>query len=524
MEYFLSIFFGTFILEDVALVTAFGFIAEGKLTLTSGFLACFLGISLGDIGLYLIGRFALVLGLEDRIRANRKIKMNLEKMKDSNFLDYMIFISRFIPGTRIPTYVGAGVLKYSFIRFTVLTVISVALWVGLALAAGETLRYLFMDHLIVSILLFIALIIILKQVSPILADPWKRKATLHFWRKWTSFEFWPAWFFYIPIYLLYPVLSIRYGSFFNPFYANPNILNGGLLGESKWDFLQYLDPKAQSTLRAIKISKGTGFDEFLKILAENQYDFPFILKPDVGQRGFGVRIIRDEFDLTEYLLLSNFDMVLQRLSQLPQEAGIFYMKIPKTNEEFIFSITDKRFPWLVGDGKTKLGDLILNDKRAQIIASTYFSRHEDALNEIIPEQESFQLSECGNHCQGAIFLNGQHLKTEKLLHEIAKIAKQLPDFYFGRFDIRYENEESLKSGEFEIIEINGAGSEATHIWDAKTTLVEAYKTLFIQWNLLFKIGGQVKKQPGFKSNMNIVSFLTESFKVYFRKEKLSVSS
>lgn len=524
MEYFLSIFFGTFVLEDVALVTAFGFISDGKLTLGSAFMACFLGISLGDIGLYLIGRFALLLGLEERIKSNRKVQMNLLKMKDSNFLDYMIFISRFIPGTRIPTYVGAGVLKYPFFRFVILTIISVALWVGLALAAGETLRYLFMDHLLLSIFLFIVLIVSLKKLSPILADPWKRKAALHFWRKWTSFEFWPGWFFYIPIYLLYPILSIRYGSFFNPFYANPNILNGGLLGESKWDFLQHLDPNAKSTLKALKISSGTSFEGFLKIMNEHKYNFPFILKPDVGQRGFGVRIIRDEFDLTEYLLLSHFDMVLQKLSQLPQEAGIFYMKIPKTKEEFIFSITDKRFPFLCGDGKSKLGDLILNDSRAQIIAPTYFSRHEQALDNVIANGEMFQLSECGNHCQGAIFLNGEHLKTEKLLCEIAKIANQLPDFYFGRFDIRYSDSDSLKNGEFEIIEINGAGSEATHIWDAKTTLIEAYKTLFIQWNLLFKIGGQVKRQPGFKSNMKLFSFFYESFKVYFRKEKLSVSS
>lgn len=524
MEYFFSIFFGTFILEDVALVTAFKFIADGRLTLVQGFLACFLGISVGDIGLYFIGRFANFLGLEARIKTNRNIKMKLQKMKSSHFLDYMIFISRFIPGTRIPTYVGAGVLNYSFIKFTSFTLISVAIWVGFALVAGQSLYYLFMNDLVLALVLFIVFMLLLKRIGPVLTDSWKRKATFHFWRKWMSFEFWPAWFFYIPIYVWYVIMAIKHRSFLNPFYANPKILNGGLIGESKWDFLQYLDPRAKSTLKALKVNRGTDFSEFIEILEKNQYTFPFIVKPDVGQRGFGVRIIRDEFDLTEYLLLSDFDIILQKLSSLKQEAGIFYIKIPDTGAESIFSITDKSFPFVVGDGETKLGDLILGDSRAKIIAQTYFDRHEDSLDQVIAKGAVFQLSECGNHCQGAIFHNGINLKTEKLLQEISKIAQQVPEFYFGRFDIRYDNADSLKNGEFEIIEINGAGSEATHIWDARTTLSEAYSTLFKQWNLLFTIGGQVKRKSDFKSNLRLGLFFTESLRVYFRKEKLSVSS
>lgn len=524
MGYFFSIFFGTFLLEDVALVTALTFVGEGKLSLTAAFLACFLGIAIGDILLYLLGRFAFQLGLEDRVKSNLKIKMTLHKMKNSGLLNYMIFISRLIPGTRLPTYVVAGLLNYSFLKFCLLTVISVAAWVAFALAAGKSLQYLLMDHMWTSLILFVALILLIKKISPLLIDPWKRKASFHSWRKWTSFEFWPAWFFYIPIVFWYIILSIRYKSFLNPFYANPQIFNGGLLGESKWDFLQHLDPQSKSTLPALKVKQGSSFEEFLAILEKNNFDFPFIVKPDVGQRGFGVRIIRDEFDLTEYLLLSDFDIILQSLSTLSREAGIFYIKMPNSQKEFIFSITDKRFPFVVGDKKTKLGDLILKDPRARIMASTYFSRHEDSLDMVLDLDEKMQLSECGNHCQGAIFLNGYFLKTEKLLQEISKVASRLPDFYFGRFDIRYATEDSLKNGEFEILEINGAGAEATHIWDAKTTLSEAYSTLFKQWKLLFEVGHQVKNKPGFKSNMNLGLFFKESYKVYFRKEKLSVSS
>jgi hypothetical protein len=54
---------------------------------------------------------------------------------------------------------------------------------------------------------------------------------------------------------------------------------------------------------------------------------------------------------------------------------------------------------------------------------------------------------------------------------IDAIARDIPDFHFGRFDVRYETEDALARGEgLTIIEINGVGSEATHIWDPSATL------------------------------------------------------
>jgi len=47
----------------------------------------------------------------------------------------------------------------------------------------------------------------------------------------------------------------------------------------------------------------------------------------------------------------------------------------------------------------------------------------------------------------------------------------------------------LMQGEgFTIVEFNGGGSEATHIWDPDTTLISAYRDLFAQTRILFEIG------------------------------------
>ena len=525
MGYFFSIFLGTFVLEDLALASSLALMAENKISFQTAFLACFLGISIGDLGLYFLGYAASKFEIEKHFKFFKKHRASISRLKRSEALTYSIVISRIIPGTRLPTYLASGYLKYPFLQFFLLTIASVFLWVLIALFGGKSLHELFMDRWLLSLIVFLIVLQIFKSFVPRLANRWQRKALLYSWQQWLHFEFWPAALFYLPIVPFYIYLSIRYRSLFMPFYASPHLKHGGLIGESKWDLLQHLPTNDASTLKTYKVSKDLDFQGARQLLETWPLDYPFIMKPDVGQRGFGVRIIRNDFDLTEYLLLSDFERIIQKLSPLPCEAGIFYVREPSENWGRIFSVTDKKFPFVIGDGITKLGDLILNDPRAQIIAPVYFERLQDRLDSVPENNQTVFISECGNHCQGAIFLNGNHLISKEMTHEIDRIAQQIPDFYFGRFDIRYKDIESLQLGKnFEIVEINGSGSEATHIWDANTKLFDAYKTLFAQWQLLFKIGDQVRQIPGKNRKVQLRSFLTDCAKVAFRKESLSISS
>ena len=396
---------------------------------------------------------------------------------------------------------------------------------NLTFSLEKSLKPLIVNHWVLAVITVLALLKIMGFLGPKLFDYWERRALLHSWRRLLSFEFWPAPLFYLPIVPYYTFLSLRHRSIYTPFYANPEIENGGLLGESKWEFLKHLNQMSPHTLGAIKIGKQDDILQARELLNKAGFSYPFILKPDIGQRGYGVRIIRDDFDLAEYLRLADFDMIVQKLSRLPCEAGVFYVRHPSAFEGILFSITDKKFPIVTGDGRTRFGDLVLNDKRARIIASTYFSRHRKNLHDIPEDGEIKILAECGNHCQGAIFLNGEKLKTPDLQKSIHSIASQIPDFYFGRFDVRYKNADSLMKGiDFEVIEINGAGSEATHIWDAQATLSEAYGTLFKQWRILFEIGAAVKGSRTINAELHHRRFFRECFKVFFRKAPLSVSS
>ena len=46
----------------------------------------------------------------------------------------------------------------------------------------------------------------------------------------------------------------------------------------------------------------------------------------------------------------------------------------------------------------------------------------------------------------------------------------------------------IRAGRFKVIELNGVSSEATNIYDPRGTLWAAYRTLFRQWRLAFRIG------------------------------------
>jgi hypothetical protein len=102
--------------------------------------------------------------------------------------------------------------------------------------------------------------------------------------------------------------------------------------------------------------------------------------------------------------------------------------------------------------------------------------------------------EAGNHCQGCIFTDGGHLHTPALEEAINAIATKVPGFFVGRFDLRYSDDEALSRGEgFQILELNGAASEATNIYDANNSLWSAYRTLFRQWELVYAIGAANKR-------------------------------
>lgn len=310
-------------------------------------------------------------------------------------------------------------------------------------------------------------------------------------KRWSRWEFWPPYLFYPPVIAYIAYLAIRFRSCTLFTAANPAIPAGGFVGESKHQILEHLKNAAPwlpcSALLACRVpaQRIAEAEEFMR---RHGLQFPVVLKPDAGQRGSGVAIVRSSEQLREYLTHSSFPAILQEY--VPgEEYGVFYYRYPGSERGRVFSVTEKRMPILLGDGKRTLEELVLADDRAVCMSEFYLRKNFGRSQQIPAAGERVQLVEIGTHCRGAIFLDGGDTITPALEEVIDRIAKSFDGFFFGRFDIRVPSRRDFMAGRnIKIVELNGVTSEATHIYDPKLSLSDAYRVLFEQWRIAFEIG------------------------------------
>src|SRR5439155_26201814 len=125
--------------------------------------------------------------------------------------------------------------------------------------------------------------------------------------------------------------------------------------------------------------------------------------------------------------------------------------------------------------------------------------------EVLPAGQTLKLVEAGNHAQGCIFQDGTRLWSKELEQRIDAISQRLNGFFIGRYDIRFSSEEDLRKGcNFQIIELNGAASEATNIYDARNSLFFAYRTLSRQWELVFAIGAANRRSGSLPTKLPLL--------------------
>jgi hypothetical protein len=314
------------------------------------------------------------------------------------------------------------------------------------------------------------------------------------------FEFWPMWAFYPPVMLYAGWLMVRYRGALLPTVANPSFPGGGFYGESKAEILDLaIEHLGEWVAPFVRVDRpgdvgsdvAVERDAALAALADAGIRLPVVAKPDLGCRGAGVKLVRSAQDLDAYLRAfpRGASLLLQRLAPFEGEAGIFYCRRPGQARGRIVSITLKYFPYVTGDGQRPLRQLILDDPRAGRLSHLYLRRHLARLDDVPAYGEAVRLAFAGSHSRGAIFRNGTHLVTPEMEARFDALAQQLPEFHFGRFDVRFPDFAEVQRGRgFTIVEINGAGAESTHIWDRRTGLLQAWRDLMRQYRWLFEIG------------------------------------
>lgn len=317
-------------------------------------------------------------------------------------------------------------------------------------------------------------------------------------------EYWPTWALYVPLAPLYVYWGLRYGPIVFTC-CNPAIGGGGgVIGESKKSTLDALDQPGSVVLPAELIEAGSDPESraaaaIRAIRTRPQLGgFPIILKPDNGFRGFSVKLARNEDDVRAYFLGMHGPAVVQAYHPGPHECGILWARRPRAMGEpesggragFIFSITRKEFPVLVGDGRRTLEALIYAHPRFRRQAGVFLERFAAERERVLAAGQTLRLAQSGNHCQGTLFRDGADLITPALEARIDQIARGFSSgLDMGRFDVRFASEDALRAGEgFAIIELNGTTGESTNIYDPQRPIPWAYGVLAAQWKLLYRLG------------------------------------
>jgi membrane protein DedA with SNARE-associated domain len=532
----IAIFLETFVHEDLAIMTGGVFASKGSLPVITVFLTIVAGMITGDTVIYGIGWGARKVPWIYKKIFSEKVEKAKEKIH-KNLVKTIIFV-RLVPGLLFPTFTACGFMGVPFRKFIVATslagTIYAAAFLTILLKVGKSFvpslgRWAWVVVVMTGLVIITYRFFAQRKVAAVTADnslvncqpeiEEKREElsgmpSLSTVTKRVSVsERIPPFVFYSPVAIRWLLLGIRHRSLLLPTISNPYVEAGGLWGESKSKLMDQIgdgERKWIAPYTTTVIRHNDGEDPVRSVISamkESGFDFPVVIKPDIGWQGYGVRVIRAEEDLTGYLKEYRHDtrIIIQELIAWEAEAGVFYSRLPGEEHGRVISVTLRYYPHVIGDGVSTVKQLINNNERTRF-KNTYYTGKEslhsgltDGKLDLIPVKgEVFRLAFIGSIRVGGLYRDGSEYITEHLNRRFDAIARSMREFYFGRFDIRFRSIDNLMNGEeFRIFEINGAGAEAIHVWDASTPMLKMYRELFHYQKLMFEISARNRKR-GFK--------------------------
>ncbi len=187
------IFFISLFSEDLAAIGGGLVVASGAINFGHALIGSVSGILLADILLYWMGRrigSPALRWIPFRWIIREKDVLWAESMFNTNSMK-IIFASRFIPGTRLPTYFTAGMVKADFKLFLFYFVLAVSIWapllVGLSLLVGTQMLYyleIYQDYALYIVMAVILLVyIFIKIMMPLTTRKGRREFSVRMIRR-----------------------------------------------------------------------------------------------------------------------------------------------------------------------------------------------------------------------------------------------------------------------------------------------------------------------------------------------------
>ena len=313
-----------------------------------------------------------------------------------------------------------------------------------------------------------------------------------FYIKAFSWEYWPMWLVYFPVSFYYIYLSVKARSFFFFSASNPSIETGGMFFESKWSIFKLIPKEFYPA--TLLVNKDDAVNGILEKMQADNITFPVIAKPDRGERGWCVKKINCATELNDYKNAMSVDFLVQAYVNYPLEFSIFYFRNPNSETGVLTSVTLKKLLTIAGDGHSTIDELIKQNNRSFLQYKKLKQNKQIDFNRILEIGEQEVLVPYGNHVLGAMFLDYNQIIDQDLIDTFDRISKQIPGFYFGRYDLRCTSIEDLKKGKnIVILELNGAGAEPSHIYTPGFSFFKAQIVIANHYQMMYQAAFENKK-------------------------------
>lgn len=479
----------TLVAEDPTCLATGLLVGMGLIDFWSGTAACLVGIFIGDLFLYLVGR---VLGRAALRKAPLKwfiSEYEVDRMSTrfgSTRGMAVIVTSRFIPGSRVPTFVSAGIMKLNPAKLGFLFFIAAALWtpplVWFARTTGDTVMEKFqkLHHLAgwIAAGLLLAIFVFFHFILP--AFTWRgRRQLLAKTRLWANHALMPGWLLGLPGALHEIALWIRHRG---PAYAaaNPTLGRlGGAAGESKSALLApFADapetapflkipagaPPAERAEAALRFAAGVGF--------------PLALKPDGAEAGVGVFKAADEARLRAWFEAFSEDALVQPWCE-GREYEVVWHRRPGEDAGRILGVVEKQRTAVTGDGVHSLEHLVWAGD-ASLDHAELFVRLNAGREDSVPAAgEKIVLCDIGSIAKGArVCLRHGLAEAPAANAALDRFAARLPGAHWLRLDIRAESDEAFAAAKgWRVTEVEGAGKLSSLLRDPDLRPADAHLRL-----------------------------------------------
>ncbi len=245
-------------------------------------------------------------------------------------------------------------------------------------------------------------------------------------------------------------LMLRYRSLTIFTAANPGIESGGVVGESKSASLRALSTVPGAVAPFVVVDPAAGCAAAVEAarswMRRSALAYPLVVKPDVGERGAGVAVVRSDPELRQALgRMGRAAIVQRRVAGV--EFGLFYVRRPGEATGRVVSIGEVRYA----------------------------------------TGAAAKASGMGFECARRMHYDRRALRTPALVARVDALARAHPGFHFGRFDVIAPSADALRQGRFQVIELNGVIAEPLHVYDPRTGLVDRARTLMRTWTDAFEI-------------------------------------